>query len=279
MIDRYLPYVKALAFIAIASLLVILWNQNRDLRGEVAGFKAVTATLGVDFKKVGDGYVAQGKVFKDQLDAIQQAQAAQGGELTEYMTKNGYKVDTIYAGMGKVDASVNDLLRTNVTPTTNGSFQDVKLTQNRGGLPPLTGVSLNYDATTLDPSKRLTGSWINNQETFKVSTIEWIKKDKSYAGTIRVSREVRENTPSGFRLLGTEEIPMKNATATFDESRFPTVAEPSRWTIMAGPVYDVNRMKWAPGAGFNYRVSKSFSVTGGVAGSGILLWGGYTFQK
>ena len=276
-------HLKTLLYVALGFVAVIAWNKIRDMEKDLAIARAQTATLQVEFGKLGEGYTGQGKLIQSNHDAVASALSLQGTQLTGAMVAQGNQVRALFESQGKILAElVRGRTTGDVTPGKDGSFSEVKLVQGRTeGRPPLTDVTLTYDPTNPNPKNRLVGDWQNYTEVFTPSVVEWQKKDdKSLTGTFRLTREVFGKDGTA---LGKEEIPLTQATATFDKSAF-ALPEPRRWSVLVGPMYNFKEKNYSLGLGVDYRVTTNFALTTGVTGVGstnqnnIFLWGRYCFK-
>ena len=271
-------HLKTILYVVIGIVVVIVWNKIRDMENQLALAKAETGTLNVKFEKLGEAYTGQGEVIKNSNAALAGAIALQGKQLSDAMVSNGNQVRAMFDSQGRIIAElVKGQTTSGVIPTQNGGFSAANLIQARtDGKPALTEVTLNYDPTNPNPQARLVGNWQNYTETFKTSVVEWEKKnDKSLTGTFRLTREVRRPDSS---LVGTEEIPLTNATATFDPKTF-SIPDPRRWSILAGPVYNYKDKSIYAGGGVEYRFTQNFSLSTGIAGKdNVFLWGRYSFK-
>ena len=275
---------KIVLYGVLALILIIGWNEIRDLRGQLAQQKAETGTLANDFGKLGEAYKGQGALILSQGAAQAKAIQDQGAALTSAMTAQGNQIRATFEAQGKILASLTQAITTKgVTPDANGGFTGAQLVQVRPTGPATTDVTLNFDPKNTDPMKRLTGQWNNYREDFSPSVIAWQKKtDQSYSGTFRLTRTLFKpdpTVPGGYRSLGTEEIPLAGATASFDIPNTVKGPEVSRWSIMGGPVYDSLKHTWNPGAGVGYRITPQLGISTGFAGSNAFVWGSYTFGK
>ena len=275
---------KFVLYGVLAALLVIGWNEIKDLRGQLAQQKAETGTLATNFGKLGEAYTGQGALIQSQNAALAKAITDQGSQLTSAMTAQGQQIRATFEAQGKILASLTQAVTSKgVTPDANGGFTGAQLVQVRPSGPPVADVTLNFDPKNTDPMKRLTGQWSNYREDFLPSVIAWQKKtDQSYSGTFRLTRTVFKPDPSapgGYRSLGTEDVPLTGANASFDIPNTVKGPEVSRWSIMGGPVYDSLKRTWNPGAGVAYKLSPNLGVATGFAGNNAFVWGSYTFSK
>lgn len=268
---------KTAGYVILAIILVMLWNDYRDTKKELASVQAQNGVLATEFKKLADAYVGQGALIKSAHQANQEAIAAQGKQLTEAMHQQGNQLQAIFTAQGKVIAEVlHGKPTAGVTPTVTGGFENAKMVQSRSGnKPPLTGVTLNYDPTNADPTARLSGSWANNTEVFHSSVIEWRNnKDKSLVGTFKLAREVFD---ADGKLVGKEDIALANATSSFDIKTLP-IGSARRWAAHAGPVYSFKDGRLTPGGGVSYRPTTNTGLMLGVTKDNSFLWGSWTFK-
>jgi hypothetical protein len=264
------------AFVVLLVLLVIGFNQNRDLKAQLQQAKAVAGTVATKFAPVGEAFTGQGVMLKSDQDGAAQAAVAQGTTLATTMVKQGNKVRAVFVSQGTVKAeTVVDHPAVAPTPGANGAFSGVTLVQGRSSGPALTDVTLSYDPNgSLD--QRLTGSWANYREEFTPTVVDWQRKtDKAMIGTFRLTRTVYK--ADGTK-LGTEEIPLSSATSTFSPSDIPAPGV-SRWTLAGGPVYDTLTHTYNPGIGIHYQITSQLGILPGIAGHQVFLWGSYTFAN
>jgi hypothetical protein len=138
-------------------------------------------------------------------------------------------------------------------------------------LPPLTAINLSYNPLEKDASRAFAGTtWQSYTEEFRPSFGTWTSsKDGSYKNTFRLTRTVTKPDPSDPTkkvVLGTEEIPLTDASTSFSPAVVPPKPLP-RWTAS----FFVSRStknaapKYTPGAMLDYRISSRLGVFGGVA--------------
>ena len=259
------------AFVAMALYIVDLKRQNKALNSQ-------NSTMDEKFKQIGEAYQAQGQIYKTDKEAAQAAAEAQGKKLAEAMADANAKLRALFVANGEIKAELEKVKPVPVTPGPNGSFSNVALAQVRIG-PSLTSVLLNYNPTSTDPNQRLTGSWLNNREDFVSSVGEWQKKDKGYIATMRLTRTVYDNQG---KQVGTEEVPLTNATATFGPISFggeQAVNPVPRFTIFGGIGKDTSLNKYTTVLGADYRFTNTLGVGGGIAGSTVFGTVSYRFGK
>ena len=267
-------HLRTIAYVIIAIIFVLGFNEIRDLKKERALDRAEMGTLRVGFQQLGDAYTGQGKLIESNAKATQDALGLQGKQTVEALTAQGNQIKAMFDAQGRILAEVvKGQINGSVNYTANGGF-NVDLPQSRGGgKPALTDVQVFYDPTNPNPQNRISSSWRNNTEVFHPSVIEWQKKnDKSLTGTFRLTRDVYK---SDGTLVGKEDIPLTDATASFSPKDFGLEAAPRRWGLALGPVWDYKDQKWYPGGGFDYRVSTNNLVQVGVTKNNAFVWWHY----
>ena len=263
-----------LVFTFIAGALYI-----KDLRTQKQALIAEVTTTDQKFQKIGDAYQAQGQLYQTDKQAWAAALAAQGKALTDQMAKDQAQLRALYQAYGELKAEVQKAGPVVVTPTSpSGAFANVTLPQVRTG-PTLTSVTLSYDPTNANAKNRLTGNWNNNREDFNFSVGEWEKKDKGYVATAKIVRTVYDSTG---KVVGTEEIPLTNATATFAPTAFggeQAVNPVPRFTVYGGFGKDTNLNRVVSVLGMDYRFTTNVGAGVGVVGNTIFGDVSYRFGK
>ena len=270
-------HLRTVIYVIVAVLLFMGWNILRDTQKELALQKAKIGTLDNDFKALGQAFVGQGEIFKNNNAALAAALEAQGKQLTDAMIANGNQVRATFTSQGQILAElVAGRTKGPTDYTPEGGFRNAKLEQQRSGeRPALAEVSVNYDPKNPDPTARITSNWQNYTEVFKPTVVEWQKKsDNSLSGTFRLTRTVYRADKS---LVGTEDIPLTNATSSFTDKAF-AAPEPRRWSVMLGPVYNYKDRQWSPGGGFDYRFTKNTSAMVGTSKDNFFAWARYAFK-
>lgn len=266
---------KIIVTVILVATGIYLWNDYRDAKRTMEIQASKISTLSEDFHKLGEAYVGQGELFKNDRAAFQAALAAQGESLVKEMKAKDARIAALYEGQGVI---LEELRRHRppvgpVDPGPDGSFKDARMLQGRSSFP-LTEVTLSYDPKNPDPTKRLLGDWRNYKETFNYSVAEWKKGDGGITGTFRLWREVRR----GDEVVGKEEIPLEKATTTINPIAFRNmgVAVP-RWTIQAGAAWDWQKKQWGPAIIGDYRLTGHWGFGGGVAGNQVLMLTSFRF--
>lgn len=266
---------KIAGYLIAGITVVVGFLYVKDLITQNKALSAQVQTMDAKFKQVGDAYQAQGQIYQTDKQAMLAAQAAQGKIVVDLMQKDQVQLRALFQANGELKAELQKLTPTPVVPSSaNGAFANVSLPQVRTG-PSLTSVNLSYDPGNSDPSNRLTGNWNNNREDFQSSVGEWQKKDKSYVATIRLARTVYD---SAGKLVGKEEIPLTNATASFGPVAFggeQAVNPVPRLTVFGGIGKDTNQKKIVSVLGVDYRFTTTVGAGLGVAGNtlfGTVSW-------
>jgi len=265
-------FILVFTFIAGALYIKDLRTQNKALTSQVQ-------TLDEKFKQIGSAYQAQGQIYQTDKQAWEAAQAAQGKALADQMKQDQAQLRALFQANGELKAELGKVSPVVVVPTTaTGAFANVSLPQVRKG-PSLTSVTLSYDPTNSNLKGRLVGNWNNNREDFAYSVGEWQKKDKGYIATVKLSRTVYD---SSDKQVGTEEIPLTNATASFGPDAFggeQALNPIPRLTVYGGVGKDTNLGKVVSVLGADYRFTTTTGVGVGVVGSTIFGSVSYRFGK
>lgn len=274
----YRVYVIGVAVAAATAVVIWFINDYRDLRSAATRQAAEISTLGVEFKRVGDAVVGQGGLLRSESEGWKAASALQGKQLTDAMRQQNANIMAIFEAQGKILAEVvqNQGAAAAVHPGTDGSFSGVQMVQGRSSGPALTDVTLRYNPGDPDPSKRLLGNWSNYREDFFPSVVEWQKADKGFSGTFRLRREVYRG--DGTK-VGSEEIPVLMAKATFDPQTLPgRSTDVPRFTISGGAAWDWQKRTWGPVVLGDYRMTSNWGVGGGWAGNQAIMLTSYRFN-
>lgn len=276
--DAYRGYLIGGGVLLAVAALVWFINDYRDLKGLAMRQAAEVSTLSTEFKRVGDAVVGQGALLKTESEGWREASALQGKQLTDAMRQQNASIMALFEAQGRILSEVvhNQGASAAVQPGVDGSFTGAKMVQGRTAGPALTDVTLRYNPKDPDPSKRLLGDWTNYREDFFPSVVEWQKADKGFSGTFRLRREVFR--PDGSK-VGSEEIPITYAKATFDPQTLPgRSAEVPRFTISGGAAWDWQKRTWGPAVLGDYRVTSNWGVGGGWAGNQALLMTSFRFS-
>ena len=263
-----------------ASVALVVWfiNDYRDLRSKATRQAAEISTLSVEFKRVGDAVVGQGALIRSESAGWKSVQALQGQQLADTMRQQHASIMAIFEAQGQILAEVvqNQGAASVVHPGADGSFSGVQMVQGRSSGPALTDVTLRYNPADPDPAKRLLGTWANYREDFFPSVIEWQKADKGFAGTFRLRREVYRG--DGTK-VGSEEIPLTTARATFDPQTLPgRSTDVPRFTISGGAAWDWQKRTWGPVVLGDYRMTSNWGVGAGWAGNQAMVLTSYRFN-
>ena len=272
-------YQTVMALAAIISYIVI-FLYIKDLQQQNKALSEKASTLSEQFMRVGDAYQAQGKAFATDKEAWEALKAAQGKKLADVMAEDQAKLRALFEANGRLEAELKNIQPVTVLPTAeNGAFSNAFLMQVRTG-PALTSLILSYDPSNKDAKQRLTGVWNNNREDFKPTVAEWEKKDKGLVATIRLTRTVYD---ASGKVVGVEDIPLTNATATFGPIAFggEQALDPvPRFTIFGGIGKDTaqnNRVVTV--LGVDYRFTTRVGVGAGVVGNTYFGSISYRFGK
>jgi len=132
----------------------------------------------------------------------------------------------------------------------DGSFKIV-LEQNRDTLPPLTSVSLTYDAKDPNMKTALQGKWIPNQEKFSIRTLKWTGPENGFKFATELDREVF--SPDGKTKIGqTEHLNIISSDATFLKDDLAKIAPFPKWTVSLDTLIRLNDGK----KGFDFGTTK-----------------------
>jgi hypothetical protein len=265
-----------------AVVLLILIMQSLyiyDLRRQRAALTAQNSTMDEKFKKIGEAYQAQGQVYQTDKEAWEAAKAAQGKQIADAMAKDGAKVRALYVANGQLKAEIDRISNVPVPSSPTGAFSNITLAQVRVAGPSLTSVTLSYDPANPDNKQRLSGNWNNNREDYLSTVGEWQKKDKGYIATMRLTRTVYD---INGKIVGTEDIPLTNATATFGPVSFggeQAIDPVPRFTFYGGLGKDTDQKKTVSVLGIDYRFTNKVGLGGGIVGNTVFAAVSYRFGK
>jgi FlaG/FlaF family flagellin (archaellin) len=257
-------------------------NSYLDMRTKLAEQTAINSTNQDVMKKIGDALTASADVTssKPALDA--QAVKELGQQVVTYMASTKADIRALYTAMGVLAEQVKAGAAVKVDAGKDGSFKNVNLVEARPAGPALAEVNLNWDPTQTDASKRLSSSWTNYREDFTASLGEWQKKDNGYISAIAMHRDVYKadpTAPGGFAKIGTENIDMKDAHATYNQANFSTITVPQpRWNLILGGGKDNGAGKTVAAGILGYRMTDNIGVHLGQVGNTSILGIGYQFN-
>ena len=238
-----------------------------DLNHKNTALAEQTTTLDANFKKIGASYQAQGELFKTEQAGLLAAQDAMGKQFTDAMVQAQNKLEALYTAMGEVRSEVKTLPATKVVTDSQGDFQ-AAFEQVRTG-PSLAKVAVTFNG----PTKTLTGNWTSYKENFTTTVGEWQQKDQGYTAGIRLTRKVFRPVGDGtFTEVGTEDIPLTNATAQFGPVAFggtQALNPVPRFTIFAGGGKDSSNNKIVPVIGCDYRLTTNLGIGTGIIGNTV----------
>lgn len=275
---------KVITYLTLAVLLVlgaILGiNDYRDTKAKLREQIAINSTNSEVMRKIGEAMVAQGQVAP--AAAVKaDATLALGKQITAYMAAQDASIRALYTAVGQLAQQVKTGAPVAVAPAKDGSFRAVNLVQARTG-PALTEVKLDYHPGAADPNQRLTSSWTSYREDFTASLGEWQKKDHGYVAAITLKRDVFRADPqaaTGYTQVGSEQVDMKDATATYNQDNFTSIAAaPPRWSLMLGAGHDPSAGKTTAAGILGYQLSDHWSGHLGQVGNVTLLGGAYHFS-
>jgi len=259
---------QIISYIVIGVTIAGLGLAVYDLKHKNTAVTKEKDTLNLEFQKLGDAYQAQGKVFSTQKEAQQAAQQALGKQYADAMAKKDAKLISLYTAMGEIGSQTHAGTEVHVTPTTSGGFTNVTLVQARTG-PALSEVAVNFDPTT----KSVASNWTSYKEDFFPTVGEWQLKDGGYTGGFRLKRTVsRPDGKGGYVAVGSEEIPLTEATATFGPISFggtQALAPVPRLSLFGGIGRDTSQKKEVPVLGADYRWTTQVGSGLGIAGNTI----------
>lgn len=272
--------------VTVAVILVggtIAVNAFLDQRAELAQQKAIIGTLSEKVVKIDGNLTTANHVLDDQREVTKQVIGRMGQQINDYMTNNNATIRALYTALGRIEQEVRDGKPVTVTPDKDGGFHDVRLTQARTG-PATTEVALTYSPNAPDPTKRLLPVWTNYREDFLPSLGEWQRKDKGFAAAFRLKRNVYRadpTAPGGYVLVGTEDIDLKDAQASYNQDvAFPVTGalKVPRWSVILGAGRDLNLKKTVPVGLIGYRMTDRFGIHTGAVGNVFVLGGSYQFS-
>lgn len=253
-------------------------NDYMDTKHRLQAAIAENSTLQSEFKKIGDSYQTQNKLFEDRQQKQQEAIDALGKDTVNYMRASQAQLQSLYTAVGIINSNVASLKGTiGGSRDGKGVVTGVTAVQDRNGLPPLTSLSINYDPNKPLDQAFSNSQWLNNKEMFNLSLGEWQLKDGGYRATMRLNRDIYDQKTG--KKIGSEEVPLSQATASFDPKKFQRDSSDSpRFTFTFGATRYEPTRKWYPMGILDYRFTKHWGISAGTVNQGAALGLSYRFD-
>jgi hypothetical protein len=246
-----------------------MWQQHRYQKLETA----LKETLSAEFKKLGNSAQTR-EVLVDYSELESRLKVSLGKEVMDEIQRTNGRISSLTTAVGEVKASVENLKPVEGTKTSNGSFS-TSLEQNRGALPSLTTLQLNYDASQPGLTG-LKGAWLNNSEIFTASFGSWRTEKGGLRNAVSLKRDVYNS--AGVK-IGSEPIEVQNADSYISSDTIQSYTTPPKYTIFLGGSLDSRTKKTAPSVYIDTKIYKNLGVTAGYVNHGYLLGGSLSFGR
>lgn len=228
--------------------------------------QAMQETNTTPFQTYGNAAQAHGTVVDYALIA-KLTKGEMAPELYAAINKQNATINQLSIAVGRVDGKIENLKPPTVMERqTDGSFKTV-LEQNRGtALPPLTSVSLDYNAKDPNMKTALQGKWIPYVENFKFKSIKYTGPAGGSKAAAEIERTVTNS--DGTQVGPTENIPIVTNEAFFLKDDFVHLAPFPKYTFTLDTVinlndgkkgYDFNSTKWMSR---NWGINTGFTKVG-----------------
>ena len=276
----------AVVAMIVTAAAVVFVNDYRDKAAQIRELTAALSTTSEKVRQIGESTVAQGHVVDDVKAQHLESLNVMGKQITDYMNSNNAALRAIFTAQGRIEEEVRAGHNVAVTPDATGGFHGVDLVQARTG-PPTAQLSLNYNPSATDPTKRLLSTWTNYREDFYPSLGEWTKKDKGFVAAFRLRREIFRpdpNKPGEMIKVGDEAINLNDARADYSAGTFESTPslEVPRWSFIGGFGRDFGKdtgqSRVVPVGILGYRVADHWGAHAGAVGNTFIVGASLNFS-
>lgn len=277
MADNNLPlppthHLLTAALVAIA--IGVTWYFTKQHNEKIQ--QAIKETVTAEMIKIGASTQSKGHVV-DYAEIERRLKESMGRDLLGEIKKTNGTIASLNTAVGEVKGEVKGLKETktgsvNVTPAPDGSFSSL-LQQNRGSLPSLTSINLDYK------NQQLTGLWNNNTEVFTVGNTTWRTDNDGARAAVSLKRDVFTDAAKKNHLGKTEEIEIIDSNVFFPMSEIERISPIPKYTVYLGGSIDSKTGQKRIGGFITNHITKQIGITGGYINGGTMLGVSYTFGK
>lgn len=265
-------YITVIAVLVTAFTFYVIQNRSDEKYR-----KAMEETITTTFTRLGGAAQAQGHVV-DYAQIAQLVKANMAPELMAEIQRQNGTINNIALAVGEVKGKISELKQpTNTERMQDGSFK-ATLEQNRDGLPPLTSVSLAYDAKDPNMKTALRGQWIPNNEVFSLKFVKWTGENGGFRSAAQLERTVKDPT-TGKQIGQSETIPITSNDSFFLKDDLRHVAPFPKYSLFIGSAIDTKTgQKTIAVIGDKY-FTPNWSFTTGYVNKAGLIGMRYTWGK
>jgi len=226
--------------------------------------KALQDTI-VQMKTLADGTVIMRGDIKTAAELERQARIQMGKDFMEQVKLTNGTVTSLHTIVGELKASVENFGKVVGEKKPDGSFSTI-IDQDRGkDKPPLTSVSLKYDATQKTLTDALRGSqWLNNKSVYKIELGEWRTDKDGVRSAASITRKVyKDDNQTVF--IGEEKVPILSADAIYSTDDIQRLPSPPKYNFLAGTIHDSNTGRNGFIGILDTKVTRKIGISTGVA--------------
>lgn len=235
-----------------------------DLKTETQKNAAALQETLVQQKLLKDGsIVLQGNLEKQsQLDEIARQRLTQN-MLAEIKASDG-RISSIYSAIGELKSSIENVTKVIGVKQTNGSFT-ASIDQDRGkDKPPLTSLSISYDASKPSLTEALKGSqWHNNLIVPELTFGEFRKKNDGVGVVASLMLKIYKDDNKTI-LVGEERVPLVNAEAFYTFDKVLNLPTPPKYNFVAATIHDAGTGRNGFIGILDTKVTRSIGIATGV---------------
>lgn len=278
MTDNNLPLPPThflLTGLLVAIAIGVTWYFTRQSNEQIK--LAVKETVTAEMKEFGKSMQSKG-VIVDYSEIERRLRESMGTPLLNEIKKSNGSISSLQTTVGEVKGEVKNLKEIkagttslNLLPAPDGSFSTA-LVQNRGSLPSLTSINLDYK------NQQLMGLWHNNTEVFNVASTTWRTSNDGVRAGASIKRTVYSDTSKATK-IGEETIQITDSNVFIPMSEIERISPIPRYTVFLGGSVDKNTGIKRIGGFVTTHVTRQVGITAGLVNNGAMLGLSYSFGK